>query len=205
MTTGNALPWFCWIGSTLCPAQSLGIRLNDYADLSGQEIERMTEVAGRVLGHAGITVNWMHCRGAAAPADAEALCSTVLRPHDIVMRVQPREPVRWDTGIHTLGDSIVMANGGQYSTVFVPAVRAQAKSFGVAFDLLMGYALAHEVGHCLLGPGHSVDGLMKAQWNPKDAEGMTRFGLGLSKADAKRVIARLTGGVRMAKGPGGAR
>lgn len=186
------MPWLCWVAPTLCPAQSLGIRLADYADLSGQEIERTTEVAGRVLGHAGITVKWMHCRGAAAPVDAEALCASALRPDEIIMRVQPREPLGPDPLIHTLGHSIVLANGGQYSSVFVPAVRAQAGLLGVAFHLLMGYVLAHEVGHCMLGPGHSLTGLMKARWNRQDAEEMTRFGLELCKVDANRAMARVS-------------
>lgn len=40
--------------------------------------------------------------------------------------------------------------------VSVPAVRAQAAEFGVAFSLIIGYVVAHEAGHCLLGPGHSL-------------------------------------------------
>jgi hypothetical protein len=38
----------------------------------------------------------------------------------------------------------------------------------MAFDLLMGYAVAHEVGHCLLGPGHSYAELMRGAWNRKE-------------------------------------
>jgi hypothetical protein len=57
--------------------------------------------------------------------------------------------VRW----LSKGDAV--GQDGHYATVFVPSVRAQAAGFGMAFDLLLGYAVAHEVGHCLLGPGHS--------------------------------------------------
>ena len=47
-----------------------------------------------------------------------------------------------------------------------PSGRKPAE-FGMAFDLLMGYAVAHEVGHCLLGPGHSYAELMRGAWNPR--------------------------------------
>ena len=62
----------------------------------------------------------------------------------------------------------------------------------MAFDLLMGYAVAHEVGHCLLGPGHSHAGLMRGRWNRSDAGEMSRLGLHLTKQEARKAVARLT-------------
>jgi len=61
----------------------------------------------------------------------------------------------------------------------------------VAFELLLGYAAAHEAGHCLLGPGHSNSGLMRATWNRKDAEAMTRMSLNLTKPEVRTALARL--------------
>ena len=76
-------------------------------------------------------------------------------------------------------------------SVFVPAVRAQAAGIGVAFGLLMGYAVAHEAGHCLLGPGHSSAGLMRAAWTRKDAGELSRVSLHLTKQEARKAAARL--------------
>ena len=83
------------------------------------------------------------------------------------------------------------AEGGFYASVFVPAVRAQAAEIGLAFDLLMGYAVAHEAGHCLLGPDHSYAGLMRSAWSRKDAGEMSRLGLHLTKQEARKAAARL--------------
>lgn len=90
-----------------------------------------------------------------------------------------------------LGSSIVAADGGTYASVFVPAVRAQA-DFGLSFNLLLAYAVAHEVGHCLLGPGHSSAGLMRPAWNHSDAGEMSRLGLHLTKKEARKAAARLS-------------
>ena len=79
-----------------------------------------------------------------------------------------------------------------FASVSVPAVRAQAAEFGIAFDLLLGYAVAHEAGHCLLGPGHSNSGLMRAAWNRKDSEEMTRLSLHLTRQEARKAAARLS-------------
>jgi hypothetical protein len=62
----------------------------------------------------------------------------------------------------------------------------------MAFDLLMGYAVAHEVGHCLLGPGHSYAELMRGALEPQGASEMSRLRLHLTKQEAWKAVARLT-------------
>jgi hypothetical protein len=52
--------------------------------------------------------------------------------------------------------------------------------------------VAHEIGHCLLGPGHSYAGLMRGAWNRKDASEMSRLSLHLTKQEARKAVARLT-------------
>ena len=110
--------------------------------------------------------------------------------NEIVVRLQPDGPRSSHDG--SMGQTIVTAEGGYYASVFVPSVRAQAAGFGIAFDLLMGYAVAHEVGHCLLGPGHSYAGLMRGEWNRQDASEMSRLSLHLTKQEARKAVARLT-------------
>src|ERR1039458_7957309 len=61
----------------------------------------------------------------------------------------------------------------------------------MAFDLLMGYAVAHEVGHCLLGPGHSY-GADARRMEPQGASEMSRLRLHLTKQEAWKAVARLT-------------
>jgi hypothetical protein len=178
--------------STSCSAQTLAIGLYDYSDLSAKETVRLTETADLAFAHSGIHVVWLQCRGALAVATGTT-CEGKMQDNTIVVRLEPGGPrsSNDDRTLH-LGYAIVTGEGGYYASVFVPAVRAQAAEFGVAFDLLLGYAVAHEVGHCLLGPGHSYAGLMRAPWSRKDAEEMSRLSLHLTKPEARRASARLT-------------
>src|SRR5690242_7982815 len=98
-----------------------------------------------------------------------------MRPNEIVVRLEPRVSRRADTG--AMGHSIVTTARGSVASVWVQAVRAQATGFGLAFDLLLSYAVAHEIGHCLLGPSHSYAGLMRGRWNRHDASEMSRLSL----------------------------
>ena len=191
MNTPASLPWILWLVSASCSAQTLVIGLYDYSDLSAKETLRLTEVADLAFGHSGIHVVWRHCRGALAAASGTT-CEGEIQVNEIVVSLQPAGPHSSDDGTLHMGRSIVTAEGGYYASVFVPAVRAQAAGFGMAFDLLMGYAVAHEAGHCLLGPGHSYAGLMRGAWNRKDASEMSRLSLHLTKQEARKAVARLT-------------
>ena len=192
MNTPASLPWILLLASAPCSAQTLVIGLYDYADLSAKETVRLTETADLVFAHSGIHVVWRHCRGA-LPVVPGTTCEAEMQINEIVVRLQPGGPRSSDDGrtLH-LGHSIVTAEGGYYASVFVPAVRAQAAGLGLAFDLVMGYAVAHEVGHCLLGPGHSYAGLMRVAWSRKDASEMLRLSLHLTKQESRKAVARLT-------------
>jgi hypothetical protein len=191
MNLTASLPWILWITSASCSAQTLVIRLYDYADLSAKQTVRLTETTGLALAGSGIPIAWVHCRGALVVAPGTT-CPTELLANEIVVRLVPDGPPT-SNGDRTqhLSHTIADADGGHYASVFVPAVRAQAAEFGMGFDLLMAYAVAHEVGHCLLGPGHSSTGLMRAAWNRKDAEEMSRLSLHLTKQEARKTVARL--------------
>jgi hypothetical protein len=202
MKAPASLPWILWMASASCSAQTLVIGLYDYSDLSAKETVRLTETAGLALAHSGIDVVWRHCRGVLA-VTAGTTCEQKMQDNEIVMRIEPGGPRSSDDDrtLH-LGHATVTAEGGSYASVFVPAVRAQAAEFGVTFDLLMGYAVAHEASHCLLGPGHSHAGLMRAAWNRKDSAAMLQGGLHLTKPEARKAVARLAQAELAATVPG---
>lgn len=179
------------IAAAACSAQTLTIGLYDYSSLSAKETARVMEIAGQALADSGIHAVWQQCRGALAATPGE-MCDRQLHDNEIMMRLQPTGPGSTNGGrLEHLGRSMVTAEGGQYASVSVAAVKSLAAEFGVAFELLLGYAAAHEAGHCLLGPGHSNSGLMRAAWSRKDAEAMTRMSLNLTKQEAHTALARL--------------
>jgi hypothetical protein len=73
----------------------------------------------------------------------------------------------------SLGYSFVMAGAGQgiLATVFADRVSALAHSARVDAGELLGRALAHEVGHMLLGRAdHPSEGLMRGLWTVADLQ-----------------------------------
>lgn len=178
------------MGVTSCSAQNLVISLYDYAGISARDAARLTSVTNWALAHTGIHIAWRYCRGALAETSGST-CEGAMHANNITIRLQPKLGVfNGDRELH-MGTAFVEAEGGSYATVFVPAVRTQAAEFGLAFDVLMGYAVAHEVGHCLLGPSHSSAGLMRGAWNRKDAVEISRFSLHLTKQESRKAMARV--------------
>lgn len=185
-----------WLASLLCAAsacsaQTLTIGLYDYSNLSVEETVRVTETAGLAFANAGFNVVWLYCRGALASPPPQP-CARSTRADEIVIRLQTSGPPSSDGGktLH-MGHAEVTSAGGNYASAFVPAVRAQAAEFGMPFDVLLGYVVAHETGHCLLGSGHSAGSLMRKAWKRADAEEMMQRRLHLTKEESRKAIAWL--------------
>ncbi len=191
MNLTNALPWILLMASAACPAQTLTIRLYDHANLPAGEMARTTEVTTLALGHSGIQVKWLQCRGAAAPASPDATCDVEMRSNEITMRLLPLALDPKDPRTTEMACAIVNSEGGHYGTVYVPAVRATAKELDVAADLLLGFVIAHEGVHLMLGPAHSRSGLMRAGYSRKEAGDLQRVSLGLTPPEAHKLAAVL--------------
>lgn len=173
-----------------CSAQTLVIRLYDYSGLSTKQTTRLTETVGLVFAHSGFNVVWRHCQGALT-ALPRAGCKSEMQINEIAVTLEADRPCGSYSWTLPMGHAIVSEQGGHYTRVSVPAVRVQAAGLGVTFERLLGYTVAHEAGHCLLGPGHSYTGLMRREWNRKDADEMSRLSLHLTKQEDRKAVAGL--------------
>ena len=129
-------------------------------------------IASAALEHVDIQVAWVECGLPAAPGQTAAdTCSQPLRSNELVVRVVSGGAV--DGGRH--GDALgfafvdVHAGGGSLATVYANRVENMAQLSGVDAAELLGRAMAHEIGHLLLGTNqHARHGLMRASWSGAD-------------------------------------
>jgi hypothetical protein len=71
-------------------------------------------------------------------------------------------------GMLQLGYSLVntQAGAGTLATMFVDRVEWLASQAGADAATVLGFAIAHEIGHLLLGTNaHAASGLMRAVWS----------------------------------------
>lgn len=169
----------------LLTALALTIRLYDLTGLPAGTWQKAIGVASTTLEQAGIDAQWVDC-AAVAPAGH---CQEALTAVELVLRVRDAPLHR---GTQALGDAIVdpRAGRGTVATLYANRIAATAARSGVDTSVVLGRALAHEVGHLLLGnPSHSPTGLMRAHWTPvefsTDAAQDWRF------SDAEAAIMRV--------------
>jgi len=119
---------------------------------------RALDAAARALAPAGVEVQWVDSRAAqAAPPE----------PQDMVLRLARQDSASAVSGRMALGYAVVDAAGrrGTVATIFLERVDWLARHSGADVEELTGLAIAHEIGHLLLGTSrHSRQGLMRGQW-----------------------------------------
>jgi len=122
-------------------------------------------------------------------------------PAEIVMRVIVAPPV---LPFGSLGFSVVDVERrtGTLATVFVDRVRALSALAGADSGLLLGRAMAHEIGHLLLGTTHHADrGLMRGLWTTIDLQKEQPWDWVLSREDGVRMRRALDARLRVPEQP----
>lgn len=148
--------------------------------------ETALRVATGALITGGIEIRWRNCDVAESCAMAPARGELVIR---LVRSPSPRDEIRLVLG-HALID--LRQRIGVLATVFVDRVELIAGLSETDAARLLGRAIAHEIGHLLLGTNvHSASGLMRAQWTPVDIRRHARADWELTSDDAAAIWRRL--------------
>jgi len=123
--------------------------------------------AAMTLAAAGVGTSWQTC-GEASDATTSTRCEMPLGPSELSVRFVNLPGIASAHGELPLGYSLVDTNTGtgKLATIYVDRVRWLAVEAGTDMPTLVGLALAHEIGHLLLGTKtHARAGLMRAIWS----------------------------------------
>ena len=135
------------------------VRVYDAAGLSKPLRTRAMTAARDALITASVDVVWIDC------AENHA-CQAPPQPRELIVRlVNGRAPGGGKPV--PLGHALVEAgeHTGVLATVYVDRVRRVAATTGTDEAVLLGRAIAHELGHLLAGSNaHARTGLMRAKW-----------------------------------------
>ncbi len=152
-------------GGAVTPQPEVPVRVYQAAAAHAADLAASLAVAGAALSGAAVDVAWRSCQ-ATGPA-----CRTVLEPGEITIRVLRLAPDAAASRGESLGEAFIDTTTGRgvLATVFLDRVERLARLSGTDAVALLGRAIAHEIGHLLLGStGHSPDGLMRAIWSPRE-------------------------------------
>ena len=143
------------------------------------------------LAAAGIDTSWLTC-GDTPDAATSTRCGTPLGPSELSVRFVNLPGIASPHGELPLGNSLVDTNAGagKLATIYVDRVRWLAVQAAVDMPTLVGLALAHEIGHLLLGTNaHSRAGLMRAVWSRTELQRGEAADWRFGRSEAARIRA----------------
>lgn len=164
-------------------AAPLNVSLCNYAGVGRHSIAQARREAEIIFAAAGVSLVWQDC------ADFESVRIPAGERWFVVRLLA--DGSHWQPGplsLDTMGRAFVDDNRkGAISDAYMHSIAGFANWFGDDQGSVLGFVVAHELGHLLLGPGHSAEGLMRPAWGEKEFQALRKRWLRFSKSDARRV------------------
>jgi hypothetical protein len=174
---------------------TITLRVYDYVRVDGQGLLAAEGEAAAILAQAGVEARWVECPTSEAELDKYPDCASAWQATDFVLRVLPKamveSRVKWQ---EALGSTPECARVGTCtSSIFFDRVSSLAEGTSATVPVLLGRAMAHEIGHLLLGASsHSRTGIMRAFWSSEDLSLLARPYLLFTPQQSQRMKARLS-------------
>ena len=153
--------------SVIDPELRIVIRTYDASSAAG-DLAHALDAARAILEDAGIAMTWVMCDVGLVRLDQNP-CLAPLAANELAIRFVRLPAHVTEQDLVTLGDSLVdtQLRAGSLATIYVNRVSALAARCRIDLPTLLGRAVAHEIGHLLLGTSaHASSGLMRAVWSP---------------------------------------
>jgi hypothetical protein len=167
------------------------IRTYNYAQVSPERLANARLTTDVIFRRAGISLQWVECR--VPQSDAGAPCLEPLaQGRDLILRLMNQAPADVAAGgrVLTLGTSMLdrEQRRGVLMTVDLLPIRTIAADAATDEPTLLGRAIAHEIGHLLLGSSeHARYGLMRALWSHDELRGIKSAHWQFSADEAARI------------------
>ena len=149
------------------------IRTYNYDGISRVDLLHAREAADRIFRNARIGLHWIDCRIPGLD-DGEACTDPINEGREFLLRLLPPSSAPAQ-GKAQLGESLLDRNrqSGVLITLDPELIRSIAQKAQSDGATLLGRAIAHELGHLLLGLGaHPRSGLMRAFWSTEEIRGL---------------------------------
>jgi hypothetical protein len=164
------------------PPLRITVRLLNRAPVPARTAAEAERVAASIFQKAGVGIDWVDCSVSGA-------CRGEPGNLEFWLHLLDQRPATLS------GDAVGFAilthqpnNAGGYAAVSWQAVRHLTDSEEFDPGLVLGAAMAHELGHLLLGShAHSLDGVMAARLGPSQLKRAARGELGFDNDQAERI------------------
>jgi hypothetical protein len=144
------------------PGPTITVQIFNYSQASPAILAGAEREAGRILGRAGLQAVWLECPVGPSKPGSQTPCQKAPEATDLMLRVlaSPSQNKFQDTVFGFTVHPVL-------ASVYYEYAARRAKSDDADFEapIILGCAIAHELGHLLLGTNsHSDAGIMQPRW-----------------------------------------
>jgi hypothetical protein len=170
-----------WLGVVASASTDVGPTLHihgiDRIDIPHEILNEAIRDVARIYGRIGVRVQWSGQHSGDSAETLHVIIATTDRWH-----LQPGI-----MGIALMGNAPV----GRTVYAFYDRILETANSHRLTVGSVLGNTIAHEIGHLLLPRGHTMDGLMREDWDWTQIDSLRAGVLGFSRGQGAQIRARL--------------
>ena len=153
----------------------------NHAGIPREVLTEAQAVASRIYAAAGVTIVWTEPASVPRPSSAFRLTMTILPMASFSGRSRSAAVMGTAPGVNGSAPA-------KLAYAFYDRVEEFARERGLDTATTVGYVMAHEIGHLLLGRhSHSRAGLMRAVWGQGEVLGMAAGVLAFNESEARVV------------------
>ncbi|MGD0871010.1 MAG: matrixin family metalloprotease [Bryobacteraceae bacterium] len=180
------MAWMAVAGACYGAQEQVAVVIFDEAGVPAAVLKSAADTAREAFREVGVDTKWSVCRVSENPSEHCTLppAGTYLQakvvPPALEHGLESREALGY--AVSPKGER------GVVSYAFYEPVKKFAEGDGQSVSLVLGYVMAHEIGH-LLGMKHSPSGIMKPQFDRRDLRDAASGFLHFTAPDAKALRA----------------
>lgn len=174
---------------------TIKLRIYNYG-ISSTLLRRSEGEATAIFNHAGLAVAWVDCPLSAEESASYPACLNIMGSTDFTIKILTvRDAQRIAMHRDALGEALECSgdHSGCSAYIFYRDVQELAREWDASESELLGHALAHEIGHLLLGANsHSSGGIMRANWGQQELSTIARAHLFFTDEQSTRMCAEVS-------------
>jgi hypothetical protein len=174
------------ISTSETPGSTITIHVYNYAAVPEKTVARAKWECHRIFRNAGLTALWVdHALSAGDPRDPHH-STDFWDDNHLVLRLLTQS--QEGSSKNAMGEALSL----EIANVFMNRVTEQAAVGELSVSRMLGHAIAHEMGHLLLGDNsHSTGGIMLAPWSKRELWRMSKGHLLFTRLEVERIQAEV--------------
>jgi hypothetical protein len=178
-------------------AARIRIQTYDFAKINEKALTRVEGIASEIFASAGLNAEWEtgpvaegRQLGNDFSGSSGNICAVPLASAQVRVQFLARAPSGFSP--QALGYALPCAHFGIQVSIYLDRVAAVSASTNATYERVLGYAIAHEVGHVLLrSSSHASSGVMKAVWSKIDWQRASFMKVEFSAEERELVLVEL--------------